>query len=297
MAKEMGVISVRAKKESKENNVGTNREVVLSVDLTEENREEFIQKHQIPRKILFYNFEKPPTIAITTLGDMVVFFFQVPEKEDNLGYGLKTAGIVMTSEIIFIMTNTENPFLREIANRIGFGDGLSEVISEIIDGYLDEIRLHEKQITEITLGTRKIPTDDNLRAAFSISQNMVYLSSGLDSIGMVLEDGTQQGIFLYDLDYYKAKNKLKYTEKELNRYMSVLAQAIDLIEGLINNRLNVIMKFLTVITIAVNVPMIIAGFWGMNVVLPFATLPWAFGLLVAASIGLTAMTMIALWRN
>ena len=42
------------------------------------------------------------------------------------------------------------------------------------------------------------------------------------------------------------------------------------------NNLNRIIKFLTVLTIVLNIPMIIASFYGMNVSLPIEKTPGAF---------------------
>ena len=62
---------------------------------------------------------------------------------------------------------------------------------------------------------------------------------------------------------------------------------MDAYGSMISNNLNVIMKFLTSITIFLAVPTMISGYWGMNVPVPFARDGVAFWWIVAFSILLT----------
>jgi len=51
-----------------------------------------------------------------------------------------------------------------------------------------------------------------------------------------------------------------------------------------NNNLNKRMKILTVITVLITLPNVIFGMYGMNVMLPFAQQPWAYGAIVGVSL-------------
>ena len=58
----------------------------------------------------------------------------------------------------------------------------------------------------------------------------------------------------------------------------------------LSNRLNRIITILTIFTIIVSIPAAISGIYGMNVLLPFQTKPWAFylisGIIVMICLGL-----------
>ena len=78
-------------------------------------------------------------------------------------------------------------------------------------------------------------------------------------------------------------------------YSNILESTMDAYGSMISNNLNVIMKFLTSITIFLAVPTMISGYWGMNVPVPFARNDIAFWGLIAFTIVLTVL--VGIWLN
>ncbi len=66
-------------------------------------------------------------------------------------------------------------------------------------------------------------------------------------------------------------------------YRDILSGTMDAFASVISNNLNIVMKVLTLITIILTIPTIVASLWGMNVAgLPFTNNPLAFGLYLAS---------------
>jgi magnesium transporter len=59
-------------------------------------------------------------------------------------------------------------------------------------------------------------------------------------------------------------------------FSQVLTSLSDAFGTIISNNLNKIMKFLAGVTIVLTIPMIVVGFYGMNLTLPGENLPLAF---------------------
>ena len=59
-------------------------------------------------------------------------------------------------------------------------------------------------------------------------------------------------------------------------YSNVLSGMMDAFASVISNNVNIVMKFVTSITIILAVPTMIASFFVMNVVLPLKEYPYAF---------------------
>jgi magnesium transporter len=72
---------------------------------------------------------------------------------------------------------------------------------------------------------------------------------------------------------------------------------MDAFGSVVNNNLNMIMKFLTAITIILSIPMVIAGFWGMNTEVPFEGALWGFLVVVGVSLLGSAVTMFFLIKK
>jgi len=62
----------------------------------------------------------------------------------------------------------------------------------------------------------------------------------------------------------------------VNISSNILSSMMDAFASVISNNLNVVMKFLTSITIVMSIPTILTGYFGMNVDIPGATGPFAY---------------------
>jgi magnesium transporter len=72
---------------------------------------------------------------------------------------------------------------------------------------------------------------------------------------------------------------------------------MDAFASIISNNLNVVMKFLTAVTIILMLPTLIASVYGMNVELPFQHTPYAFLITVAISLMLSLLGVIFFLRK
>ena len=79
--------------------------------------------------------------------------------------------------------------------------------------------------------------------------------------------------------------------------MNILESTMDAYGSMISNNLNVVMKFLTSITIFLAVPTMISGYWGMNVPVPFTASTHSFWWIVGFSVILTILVGIWLKRR
>ncbi|WP_374722831.1 CorA family divalent cation transporter, partial [Peribacillus tepidiphilus] len=67
--------------------------------------------------------------------------------------------------------------------------------------------------------------------------------------------------------------------------------------SIISNNLNIVMKFLTSITIILALPTMVASFYGMNVDLPFQHSPHAFFITLGIAVFLSTLTTIIFWKK
>ena len=77
-----------------------------------------------------------------------------------------------------------------------------------------------------------------------------------------------------------------------NIYSNILSGTMDAFASIISNNLNIVMKLLASITIVMAIPTMISGFFGMNVLVPFADNPYGFGIIVAIA---ALVSLISVW--
>lgn len=77
----------------------------------------------------------------------------------------------------------------------------------------------------------------------------------------------------------------------------VLAGMMDAFASVISNNLNIVMKFLTSVTIVMAIPTMIASFFGMNVAIPWAGHPAGFWIVISMTLVFSVILTIILWRK
>jgi magnesium transporter len=82
-----------------------------------------------------------------------------------------------------------------------------------------------------------------------------------------------------------------------NIYSDILSGMMDAFASVISNNLNIVMKFLTTITIIIAIPTMIFSMYGMNVHLPLEDSPWAFLVVLGVSLIFAFITIILFIRK
>jgi magnesium transporter len=79
-----------------------------------------------------------------------------------------------------------------------------------------------------------------------------------------------------------------------NIQSNILSGMMDAFASIISNNLNGVIKLLTSVTLVLSFPAMVAGFYGMNVVLPFQDHPFAFGVVMAIALSLSVAVAVIL---
>jgi magnesium transporter len=77
-------------------------------------------------------------------------------------------------------------------------------------------------------------------------------------------------------------------------YSNILTGTMDAFASIISNNLNIVMKFLTSVTIILALPTMVSSFYGMNVALPLQHSPYAFIFSIFLSIILSTIGVMLL---
>ena len=80
-------------------------------------------------------------------------------------------------------------------------------------------------------------------------------------------------------------------------YANILSGTMDAFASIISNNLNIVMKFLTTVTILLMIPTLIASIYGMNIDLPFQSDQNAFFMVMLFSVLLSLSGLLLFWRR
>jgi len=121
-----------------------------------------------------------------------------------------------------------------------------------------------------------------------MEKSLVYFSTSLRSNEIILERLQRSRWLNQDPEAEDMIEDVIIENKQAiemaNIHSSILSGMMDAFASIISNNLNVVMKFLTSITIIISLPTLIASIYGMNVHLPFQENAYAFAIVMGISV-------------
>jgi magnesium transporter len=167
--------------------------------------------------------------------------------------------------------------------------------------YLTHLREINRMTESIEDQLQKSTRNRELMELLKYQKSLTYFATALRSNEVMMERVQRMQIFNY---YEEDQDLLEdvLTENQQAIQMTsinaeILSSMMDAFASIISNNLNVVMKALAAITIILNMPVIVASFYGMNVHLPGENNPYSFVSLIGISIGLGAVATYVFYKR
>ena len=253
--------------------------------------------------------EERPRIESDDNNHLIILHIPYEDKETDIPVITVAFGIVITKNFLItvcsVETNLWESLLRKKIETIYKKSifALMCLISiKIADFYLKYIKLIQKKADLVEKELHKSMTNEMLINMLNLEKSLVYFSTALKG---------------NDLIWYKMQkifhNKLSEEESELIEdaliefkqahdlteiHSGILSGMMDAFASVISNNLNIVMKFLTSVTIILMIPTLITSAYGMNVNnIPFANNPHAFWIVMGFSFFLSFISAIIFWKK
>jgi magnesium transporter len=150
-------------------------------------------------------------------------------------------------------------------------------------GFIESLEAMEEEADQSEARLRKSPRDEEILAILGLEKSLIHITTAVKSNHALMEKFTRTDhpfcLTLSDEERELLDDAM--TENQQAIFMAdifgqVLSSLSDAFGSIISNSLNKTMKFLAGVTIVLTIPMVVAGFYGMNMALPGAGLPLAF---------------------
>lgn len=238
----------------------------------------------------------------------ILFVVDIPiieKNDDSVIYSTLPLGMIVVRDDFFItVCLRKNKVIEDFEKKMPKNFATykkSRFLLQILFSNASLFLAYLKQINKDTESTENKLKDSlrnkELLRMLNLEKSLVYFSTSLKSNEVVMEK-TMKGkiIKLYDEDEDLLEDAIIENKQAIEMgkiYSDILNGTMDVYASLISNNLNVVMKFLTSITLVIAVPTMISSFWGMNVNLPFEHSNIGFFLIVTVSVLLTLF--VAWW--
>lgn len=236
----------------------------------------------------------------------------VPIMDDDGNFDTLPLGLIFTPESIITVCSQENKIINSFnEDTAKFFDTrkkanfMLSILFRAAKFYLRYLNIINKQTDNIEDSLRKTTHNKALFQLMEIQKSLVYFTTALKDNQLVLQKllrmvnantGNLQAVIKFtddDIDMLEdviIENKQASEMVEMHR--TILESMMDCLASIINNNLNLVMKFLAAITIIMSIPTMIGSFWGMNVPMPFGTNPYGFLIVILISVFITFLAAL-----
>ena len=236
----------------------------------------------------------------------------VPIMDEEGNFDTLPLGLIFTPESMITVCSQENKIINSFnEDTAKFFDTrkkanfMLSILFRAAKFYLRYLNIINKQTESIEDSLKKTTHNKALFQLMEIQKSLVYFTTSLKDNQLVLQKllrmvnantGNLQTILKFtedDIDMLEdviIENKQASEMVEMHR--TILESMMDCMASIINNNLNLVMKFLASITIIMSVPTKIGSFWGMNVPMPFGDNHLGFMIVILISILATCSVAI-----
>lgn len=165
----------------------------------------------------------------------------------------------------------------------------------LYETYLRAIERSSTQLENKLIQSRD--TDNNLRELMRLKNALIYFASSLRQNIIVAEKLLTQKN-LTDDDIETLENiavEIKQAFATCNLQRELMTETMSTYSNIVSNQLAERMRLLTIVTIILAIPTLIAGIYGMNIELPFDHLEHFGSFFLICSVALVICIVVAAW--
>ncbi|MFC4618607.1 magnesium transporter CorA family protein [Camelliibacillus cellulosilyticus] len=242
---------------------------------------------------------------VLTIVDIPV---SVADEKDSALYDTIPLGMIVADNCFVTVCLEENPIISQfVQNRMkGFFTYkktrfMLQILYVMALYYLRYLRQINRRTNEIERELHESMKNKELYSLLSIEKTLVYFLTSLKANNIVLEKILKTNYLkMYEDDTDLLEDvitEIKQAVEMAEIYSNILSGQMDAFASITSNNVNVVMKFLTAITIVISLPTMIASFYGMNVDIPGQNIPHAFLVPLLLSIFIAVVTAVLFWRK
>lgn len=205
----------------------------------------------------------------------------IEEGDSGDVYSTLPLAIIYNAKCVVTVCLKGNPVLKD------FITGRQQVATEkpvlfTLNFMLGNAKRFLNVLTQIDRKARRVQTElsktlknEEIAQLLELENSLVYISTSLNSNFGVQEKLSKAEAVTAHEDYQDLYDDVAIESRQAmemcNIYKDILTVTMDAYGSMISNNTNDSMKKLTIITVLLAIPTMIAGFWGMNMTVPWQT--------------------------
>ncbi len=285
------------------------------VSPTSEELKEIAAKTGIQMDFLSAALDDEEKSRIEIEDDHMLVLIDIPLLRSNNDYDTIPLGIIITANYVVTVCLEVNAVLADFSapnyklfstyKKTRF---LFQILYKSATLYLKYIRNINRRTDELEQHLRKSMENAELFNLLDVQKSLTFFSASLRSNYIVTEKllrlrSTSQMkplLKIYEEDEDLLEDVIieyKQAIEMVEMYSHILNSMMEVFASIINNNMNLVMKFLAGVTILLAIPTVLSGLWGMNVPVPFSNDPNAFYMVSLIAMTIAGGFAYFLWKK
>jgi magnesium transporter len=223
-------------------------------------------------------------------------------------------GIILTEDNIVTITSYQNPILQRFLDNKVKGFDTSDKAGFVLQIFEQNVLRFLSCLKDLNVRRNSLEQElydssrnRDLLKLLSIEKSLVYFVTALSTNALLKTKIQRTDILGIRENELKADMlqdiiiDINQAQEMANVYSNILSGTMDAFASIISNNLNVVIQRLTLVTIVLMVPTLVASFFGMNVKLPFdlgkTDSWWAFPAIFAFAACLSVSLVLVFKKN
>lgn len=280
-------------------------------DPTKEELDRISDKLHVPIDFLTDPLDIEERARVEVENNIALIVLRIPRFEGDhaeIHFTTMPFGIIFTKDLFITICQKETDIIEDFIKGIVKKFSTIQKNRFMLQLFLRTSLIYLKYLKEINKKTNatekelhKAMKNEELIKLLNIEKSLVFFTTSLKSNELMLERLQKLNYFQFsvaDKDLIEDVSiEYKQALEMANVYSNILSGMMDAFASVISNNLNVILKFLTSITIILMIPTLIASIYGMNVELPFQYSPNAFLITMILSFFLSIIGILIFWKR
>jgi len=202
--------------------------------------------------------------------------------------------IILTHNQIVTVNSFDNPaikkFLSSFQNRDTDKKNMMvlKIFEKIVQNFMDHLKEINQRRNILEQKLYDANRNEHLLQLMRIQKSLVYFVTALRSNEMLMMKMARTGFLSLNEDEKELLDDLVVDNSQAlemaNIYSNILSSTLDAFAGIIANNQNEVLKRLSVITIVLTLPVLVASIYGMNVPIPYQHSKLAFYMPIGLSL-------------
>ena len=253
--------------------------VLLYVNPDEAEKRRLVETYQIDEHTLNSALDPDEQARLECEPNHIAFIYKRPKNysgDDQLLFKASTMGVFYFGDLLILVAAEDTSLFegKQLAKVASVRELMIRLIYRSIFHFMEHLKIINQIADDVEQKINKAMENKYLINLFALQKSLVYYQNAVNSNGALIEKirhnaarfgFTQEEMEL--LDDIVIENNQCYRQAEV--YSNILASLMDARASIVSNNLNVLMKTLNIITIAIMVPTFVVSIFSMNVDLPF----------------------------